>query len=87
MLADARCPGLVLRVRASGARTWVLRRTLDGKQRRDTLGSAVTMDVAAARAAALRVLAAVEHPSPAPAGPRLASFAPRYRATMAAKWN
>ena len=87
MLADARCPGLVLRVRASGARTWVLRRTLDGKQRRDTLGSAVTMDVAAARAAALRVLAAVEHPSPAPAGPRLASFAPRYRATMAERWK
>ncbi|MEM9961809.1 MAG: tyrosine-type recombinase/integrase [Pseudomonadota bacterium] len=49
VIADAVRPGLLLRVRASGAKTWVLRRTEEGKQRRTTLGSATTISVAEAR--------------------------------------
>ena len=49
VLTDAVRPGLLLRVRASGSKTWVLRRSEDGKQRRSTLGSATTISVAEAR--------------------------------------
>ncbi|MEM6677750.1 MAG: site-specific integrase [Pseudomonadota bacterium] len=61
VIADAVRPGLLLRVGASGAKTWVLRRTEDGKQRRTTLGSAATITVVEAhRLAAGSALASVE---------------------------
>ena len=87
VLADARCPGLTLRVRASGARTWVLRRTIDGKQRRETLGSAAAMNVTEARTAAMRNLASFERPPTAPVAARFAPFAARYRAAVVDRWK
>lgn len=51
-LADDRVPGLSLRVRTSGVKAWVVRRTFDGRPRRITLGSAdeMTLDEARRRA-------------------------------------
>lgn len=53
-LPDDQVPGLCLRVRPSGVRTWVLRRTFEGNTRRITLGTPEEMSLAAARRSALR---------------------------------
>ncbi|MEL7464763.1 MAG: site-specific integrase [Pseudomonadota bacterium] len=51
-LPDDQVPGLILRVRPSGARAWVLRKTYEGKTRRITLGTPEEMSLVAARKAA-----------------------------------
>jgi integrase len=54
---DPGCRGLVLRITATGVRTWSLSVKVDGRQRRFTVGDAATMTLAEARrkATALRV--------------------------------
>src|SRR5262249_8504545 len=46
---DAKCPGLVLRVAASGAKTWSVRYRHRGRSQRLTLGSADVLSLATAR--------------------------------------
>lgn len=88
-LRDARTPGLMLRVRDSGARAWVLRHTVDGRQRRQTLGDVAAMTVAEARAAAHAVLAGgvVAPPEKAADAPTLAAFVAQARPRLAAIWK
>lgn len=52
--------GLVLRVEASGRRTWVARYTLNGRRRRFTIGAFPEVSLKAARASARRVIGSVE---------------------------
>ncbi|MEO1459777.1 MAG: tyrosine-type recombinase/integrase [Pseudomonadota bacterium] len=88
VLRDAIVPGLSLRLREGGSRTWVLRRAVDGRQHRIRLGSADTMTVDAARDAARAVIAG--HPRAGirqPAAQTFAAFAGRYRARMAMTWK
>ncbi|MEL6775177.1 MAG: Arm DNA-binding domain-containing protein, partial [Pseudomonadota bacterium] len=87
VIADAVRPGLLLRVRASGAKTWVLRRTEAGKQRRSTLGSATTISVAEARrlAAGSAPAAADTARMSARAAPLFRSYAREYRERYAVR--
>ena len=89
-LRDALVAGLSLRVRDTGAKTWVFRHSVDGKQRRVVLGAAEALTVAEARAAAAAILLghATGAPEPsAPPAPTLARFAADYRARKAAVWK
>lgn len=52
-LADGQAAGLALRVRASGAKSWVLRRRYGGKAKRVTLGTLKDMTLDQARAIAI----------------------------------
>lgn len=59
-IRDEEVAGLVLRITASGARTWSIRtRTKDGKQTRPKLGSYPSMGIAAARKAAKLAIAGI----------------------------
>lgn len=88
-LADAATPGLYLRVRVTGAKTWVLRRVVEGRQRREVLGTADAMTLAEARVAARAALLGetVSPPVATATGPSFASFAANYRERMAAVWK
>lgn len=55
---DTRSPNLALRLRSSGARTWVAFRRRDGKIRRETLGDATTLSILSARALCSREIKA-----------------------------
>src|SRR6516164_10848349 len=46
---DDACPGLGLRIREGGSRTWIFQYKLGSKQRRMTLGSAKAIDLTKAR--------------------------------------
>jgi len=55
-LADAKCPGLVLRVTAAGAKSWAVRyRDTGGRSQRLTIGAYPTIGLADARARAAEV--------------------------------
>jgi integrase len=56
---DDDLPGFGVRVRASGARVWVVQYAIGGKTRRMVLGPVTALDVAKARATAKDLLAAV----------------------------
>ena len=66
-LADAKCPGLVLRVTAAGAKSWAVRyRDAGGRSQRLTIGAYPTIGLADARARAAEVRrAAVSGANPA----------------------
>lgn len=59
-LHDVLVPGLALRVRPSGVKTWVLRRTYEGKGRRLTIGPADRISLAESRRRAGRDGGAVD---------------------------
>jgi integrase len=56
---DEEVPGFGLRVRASGARSWLCQYAVHGRTRKVTLGAPDVVTVGAARAAAQKVMAAV----------------------------
>jgi len=56
---DADLPGFGLRLRASGARTWLLQYAIAGRTRRMALGSVAVLDPGKARETAKRLLAQV----------------------------
>jgi len=90
MLHDADVPGLALRVRQSGAKTWVLRRTVDGRQERRVLGTPDSLSVAEARDAARAVILGPlpgRDAAPPPASMSFAKFAALYRERMADDWK
>ena len=62
LLRDAKAPGLALRLRASGARTWVLFERESGRPPRRTLGDAALIPTGAAR----RMAETQPTPSPSP---------------------
>lgn len=89
-LRDALVPGLALRLRASGARTWVFRHTVDGRQRRTVLGGSDALTLVDARAAARAILLGPSGGRPdwrAPVAESFARFIDRYRERAASKWK
>ncbi|HEX7854744.1 MAG TPA: tyrosine-type recombinase/integrase [Sphingobium sp.] len=88
LIHDANAKGLVLRLRASGARTWVVLERVGGKTTRRTLGSVRQIPLEAARrmTAALPAvtLATPDAPSPAPLfspDARISDLMPRFLAS------
>ena len=57
---DDDLPGFGIRLRAGGSRTWIIQYRVGRKQRRKTIGSAMLVNPATARAAAKKDLARVE---------------------------
>lgn len=56
LLQDTDCPGLVLRCRTGGSKTWMVRATINGERRRHTIGELGAVKTDAARAEARRIL-------------------------------
>jgi integrase len=67
LIRDSQAPGLALRLRASGARTWVTMGTHEGKTLRRSLGDALKVPLALART--LQATAALSRPAPAAVPP------------------
>jgi integrase len=90
---DERLPGFLLRVTPAGARSWVLNyRTVDGIERRETIGRATTRTAAQARARAAELKRCVEDGGDPladererRAAPTVADLVARYRAEMLPK--
>ena len=90
-IRDVALPGFALRVQPGGARTWVLRFRRDGRPRRITLGSPDAVTAAAARRAALAMLARESGtgagvPTPV-SGLTLARFAAEYLERRTPSWT
>jgi integrase len=60
LIPDGTVPGLALRLRASGSRTWIFSYRIGSKQRRIALGSATVLGVAEARRRATQLYANVK---------------------------
>ena len=56
MIPDADCPGLLLRCRANGSRTWLIRITVNGERRRHTISEVGAVRLDTARAEARRII-------------------------------
>jgi integrase len=79
LIHDEGAPGLALRMRASGARTWIVHNLLGGKATRDTLGDALTLPVIHARRLAASPVSDLSAESLAlPAHISVADILPRY---------
>ena len=87
-ISDQAVPGLSLRVRPNGNKTWVLRAAQRGIPRR-TLGAADKLTVAEARLRAQAVLNMPAGPSPRPADPTItfSAFAAVYRMRRTSQWK
>ncbi len=89
-IPDALRPGLFLRVRKSGKKTWVLRTTIDGKQHRITLGDARSMTVAEARTAPARLAhhdGRAGASTAAPEAPFFREWVRSYRCLVESRWK
>jgi integrase len=93
---DDELGGFGLRLRAGGARTWVVQYDLAGKSRRVTLGSTALLDVGAARARAKDLLAQVrlggdpvadKHMRRAQAAETFGALVPRYLIANQSTWR
>ncbi|MCY4221953.1 MAG: site-specific integrase [Thiotrichales bacterium] len=88
---DTALQGFMLRVRPSGARSWVLRVRHDGNSRRVTLGSVAALTAKQARTAAHAVLAHIERggtlESASFLGPTLLEFAHEYLERRSQAWK
>lgn len=56
LLFDTECPGLLLRCRANGSKTWMVRLTLNGERRRHTIGEVGAVKIEVARSEARRII-------------------------------
>ena len=79
---DIRVPGLGVRVRPSGGRSYVLLRDVGGRSRRVSIGSVSTMTVAEARRECL-----VRQASPEPGGASGPTRAPLFRDFVSGEWR
>ena len=87
VLWDSAAPGLGLRVRPNGRKTWIVHRRCNGSVIKRTLGALDTLTVEDARHAA-RVLFADVEASRAPATvPTIRNFAPVFLADCAERWK
>lgn len=86
---DRSLAGLMLRVQPTGAKSWVFRRRVNGRQKRVALGSADTIPVAEVRAKAHAYLAAdtTFETLSQPKGPTFAEMARIYTTRRAAQWK
>ena len=81
VLWDSAVPGLGLRARANGRKTWVVRRRCSGLDFRRTLGTLDAMPVEDARHAARALIADAE------TVPKVRSFVPSFLADCAERWK
>ena len=86
VLWDSVVPGLAVRVRASGRRTWIVHRRLGPGVIKRTLGALDALTVAAARRAAGTLIADVEMSDDA-AVPSMRIFGPEFLADCAGRWK
>ena len=87
VLWDSAAPGLGLRVRANGRKTWIVHRRCNGSVIRRTLGALDALTVEDARHAARALFADAEASgAPAPV-PTVRTFAPAFLADCAERWK
>ena len=89
---DDAVSGLTLTVQPTGVRTWSLARTVRGRRRYATIGSAETLTVPQARAEARRLIASYIEPARTDSGPRtpghpMDAFAAEFLDRQARHWK
>ena len=87
VLWDSAAPGLGLRVRPNGCKTWIVHRRYDGSVVRRTLGPFHALTVEDARHAARAIIADAEAGGAAAAIPTVRTFAPAFLADCAERWK
>ena len=87
VLWDSAAPGLRLRVRPNGCKTWIVHRRCDGSVVRRTLGPFHALTVEDARHAARAIIADAEAGGAAAAIPTVRTFAPAFLADCAERWK
>ena len=91
-IRDDTVRGLALTVQPSGVRTYILARTVRGRRRYATIGSAETLTVPQARAEARRLIASYIEPARTDSGPRtpghpMDAFAAEFLDRQARHWK
>ncbi len=87
VLWDSAAPGLGLRVRANGRKTWIVHRRAGGSVVRRTLGALDELTVEDARHAARALLADAETGGAPATVPTVRTFAPAFLADCAERWK
>ncbi len=87
VLWDSIAPGLGLRARANGRKTWIVHRRCNGSVVKRTLGALDALTVEDARHAARAMFADAETGGAAAAVPTLQTFAPAFLADCAERWK
>ena len=87
VLWDSAAPGLGLRVRANGRKTWIVNRRCNGSVVKRTLGALDALTVEDARHAARALLADAEAKRAPAAVPTVWTFAPAFLADCAERWK
>ena len=87
VLWDSAAPGLGLRVRANGRKTWIVHRRAGGSVVKRTLGALDELTVEDARHAARALLADAETGGAPAAVPTMRTFAPAFLADCAERWK
>ncbi len=87
MLWDSAAPGLGLRARPNGRKTWIVHRRCNGSVVKRTLGALDALTVEDARHAARALLADTEANRAPAAVPTVRTFAPAFLADCAERWK
>ena len=87
VLWDSAAPGLGLRARPNGRKTWIVHRRYNGSVVKRTLGAFDALTVEDARDAARALLADAETGGAAAAVPTVRTFAPAFLADCAERWK
>ena len=87
VLWDSAVPGLGLRARANGRKTWIVHRRCNGSVVRRTFGALGTLTIEDARHAARALLAGTQTSRPPMTIPTVRAFAPAFLADSAGRWK
>ena len=87
VLWDSAAPGLGLRARPNGRKTWIVHRRCNGSVVKRTLGALDALTVEDARHAARALIADAETGGAAAAVPTVQTFAPAFLADCAERWK
>ena len=87
MLWDSAAPGLGLRARPNGRKTWIVHRRCNGSVVKRTLGALDALTVEDARHAARALLADAEAGGAPAAVPTMRTFGPAFLADCAGRWK
>ncbi len=87
VLWDSAAPGLGLRVRANGRKTWIVHRRCNGSVVKRTLGALDALTVEDARHAARAMFAETQANGATAAVPTVRAFAPTFLADCAERWK
>ncbi|MDE0704278.1 MAG: tyrosine-type recombinase/integrase [Rhodospirillaceae bacterium] len=87
VLWDSAAPGLGLRARANGRKTWIVHRRCNGSVVRRTLGALDALTIEDARHAARALIADAETSGTPATVPTVRTFAPAFLADCAERWK